>query len=178
MSGIMQGLAFGVFISVWLVLGLHLTSPEMGYGVDVVGYMAGLSVINLGIVPRLGAWADKVGPRYASLVCSFITFVCALLLGVTGNNLWLLMVPVLGIGLFMVVVDISGRMLLLVESPLIRTRLMTVYIALMFMGAGLSSWVATAAYDWMGWDGAVLFIWLLSSLLLLLAFISFRANRV
>lgn len=177
MSGIMQGLAFGIFLSVWLVLGLHLTSPEMGYGVDIVGYMAGLSFFNLIFVPRLGAWADKVGPQYARWICSVVTFGFVLLLAVTGNNIWLLMIPVLGIGYFMVGVDISGRMLLLVEKQDIRTRLMTVYISLMFLGAGISSWAATASYDWKGWTGSMLFIILSSTLLLLFAFLSFRARN-
>ena len=57
LSGVIQALNFGIFISIWLGLGLHLTSPEMGFGVDVVGYLALFAVINLFTAPRFGRHA-------------------------------------------------------------------------------------------------------------------------
>ncbi|MEM9843072.1 MAG: MFS transporter, partial [Pseudomonadota bacterium] len=59
LSGSIQGLNFGVFITIWLGLGLHLTSPAMGYGVDIVGYLALFAIANLVTTPRFGAWADR-----------------------------------------------------------------------------------------------------------------------
>ena len=74
LSGIMQGLSFGVFLAIWLAIGLHLTSDEMGYGVDVVGYLAGLSIINLLTLPFLGRLADKMGPLKARVLFAQFNF--------------------------------------------------------------------------------------------------------
>ena len=61
-SGVIQGLSFAIFLGVWMGVGLHLTSPEIGLGTDMVGYLAAITAINALTTPRLGKWADKVGP--------------------------------------------------------------------------------------------------------------------
>ena len=152
LSGVIQALNFGLFLSVWLGLGLHLTSPEMGYGVDVVGYLAMLTIVNLFTTPKLGRYADRVGARRARLLFSVIQFCGVALLYVFGNELRLLIVPLLMMNIVGPVIDVSGRMLFLSERPEIRTRLTTLYIVLMFLGGGLASWSGTTAYEWGGWN--------------------------
>lgn len=152
LSGVIQALNFGLFLSVWLGLGLHLTSPEMGYGVDVVGYLAMLTIVNLFTTPKLGRYADRVGARRARLLFSVIQFCGVALLYVFGNELRLLILPLLMMNIVGPVIDVSGRMLFLSERPEIRTRLTTLYIVLMFLGGGLASWSGTTAYEWGGWN--------------------------
>ena len=48
--------------------------------------------------------------------------------------------------------DVANRTILFGRAPEIRTRLMTIYIVIMFLGGGLSSWLGTAAYPWGGWN--------------------------
>lgn len=153
LSGVIQALNFGIFIAIWLGLGLHLTSPEMGYGVDVVGYLALLALINLVTTPRFGAWADRVGARKARAI--LVGFQCGgvLLFLLFGHNLWLLMIPIVITNIFGPVLDVTGRMTFLNEAPQIRTRLMTIYIVFMFLGGGIASWLGTSAYDAWGWTG-------------------------
>ena len=153
LSGAIQGLGFGTFLAIWMGLGLHLTSPEMGYGTDVVGYLAGLTLANFLVTPRMGRWADEVGPRKARL-----TFACIYVAGVSlfafvGHSLWLLLVPILITNLVGPPVDVANRMTFLSLPPSIRTRLMTAYIVCMFIGGGISSWAGTIAYDLGGWTG-------------------------
>lgn len=162
-SGTIQGLSFGVFLAVWLGLGLHLTSPDMGFDVDVAGYLSALSIVTLFAAPRLGLWADKIGPRQARLVVSIVQLASVSLLFFFGYDIWLLVIPVLIINVTATVMDVTNRMTFLGRSPDIRTRLMTAYIILMFAGGGLSSWAATAAYDWAGWSGCALFAMTLSA---------------
>jgi len=78
LSGTIQALSFGIFIAIWLGLGLHLTSPEMGYGVDIVGYLALLALLNLVTTPRFGAWADRIGARKARAI--LVGFRCSVVL--------------------------------------------------------------------------------------------------
>lgn len=153
LSGSIQALSFGIFISIWMGLGLHLTSAEMGYGVDTVGYLALLAIVNVVTTPRFGALADRMGPRKTRLVASGFRLVGISLFLVFGHSLWLLIIPILIANIFGPVMDVTGRMTILKESPEIRTRLMTVYIVFMFLGGGIASWAGTTVYDLWGWSG-------------------------
>lgn len=151
LSGTIQGLGFGVFLSVWMGIGLHL--PDMGYGVDIVGYLAAFSILNLFTTPFLGRWADNVGPYKARMVFASINFVGICLLWPLGYNLWLLIIPIMLMTLVGPAVDITSRMTFLSLAPQIRTRLMTIYIVMMFIGGGISSSAGTAVYGAFGWAG-------------------------
>ncbi|MCR9270978.1 MAG: MFS transporter [Hyphomonadaceae bacterium] len=153
LSGTIQALNFGIFISIWLGLGLHLTSPDMGYGVDVVGYLALFAIVNLASTPRLGAWADRIGARRARFYIAIFQLAGVCLFLPFGNNLWLLMIPILITNIGGPVIDVTGRMTFLNQPPEVRTRLMTIYIVFMFVGGGLASWAGTTAYDVWGWAG-------------------------
>jgi predicted MFS family arabinose efflux permease len=174
LSGSIQALNFGIFLTVWLGLGLHLTSAEMGYGVDVVGYLAIFSIINLVTTPRMGRLADTLGPRRARFYLAAIQFLGVCLFYFFGHSLWLLMIPIVITNLVGPIIDVSGRMTFLNQAPAIRTRLMTVYIVLMFLGGGLCSWAGTAAYEWGGWGATAVLSMVLSTLVVALSFISFR----
>ena len=172
LSGAIQGLNFGIFISIWLGIGLHLTSPEMGYGVDVVGYLALFAIVNLITTPRFGTWADKVGARKARLYVAIFQFLGVCLFFFFGYNLWLLMIPILITNIFGPVIDVTGRMTFLNEPPDVRTRLMTIYIVMMFVGGGLASWAGTSAYDLWGWTGNAVLAASMSAIVLILCIIA------
>lgn len=153
LSGVIQALNFGIFLVVWLGLAFHLTSPEMGYGTDTVGYLAAVAMVSVYATPRLGRWADRVGPYRARLRFGMVQLAGVLLYWPTGSSLWLLLIPLILTNIVGPSVDVSGRMTFLSLAPEIRTRLMTGYIILMFVGAGVASWAAPVAYDLGGWNG-------------------------
>lgn len=153
LSGMIQALNFGIFLVIWLGLAFHLTSPEMGYGTDVVGYLAAVALVSVFATPRLGKWADAVGPYRARLIFGSIQLVSVLLYWPTGSSLWLLLIPLILTNIVGPSVDVAGRMTFLSLAPEIRTRLMTGYIIIMFLGAGVASWAAPVAYDLAGWGG-------------------------
>jgi len=171
--GAMQGLGFGVFLAVWMGIGLHLTSP----GVDTVGYLALIALVNLFTTPRLGAWADRIGAHRARILVAAANFTGVAMLPFVGHSLWLLIVPITIMNVAGPIVDVTGRMTFLKEAPHIRTRLMTVYIVMMFVGGGIASWSGTATYDWAGWMGTSLLALTLSFSLLCLAFYEYRRKR-
>ncbi|MEM5516479.1 MFS transporter [Henriciella sp. AS95] len=150
-SGSIQGLGFGIFLSVWMGIGLHL--PDMGYGVDTVGYLAAFSILNLFTTPLLGKLADNIGPYKARLIFASVNFLGVCLLWPMGHSVWLLIIPIMVMTFVGPGVDISSRMTFLNLDPKIRTRLMTVYIVIMFTGGGISSSAGTAVYDAFGWVG-------------------------
>ncbi len=147
LSGAIQALNFAQFIALWLALALHLTSPELGYGTDMVGYLAGIAAISIFSTPRLGSWADRVGARKARLVFAAIQLVGILLLYPLGFALATLLIPLVLANLVGPGIDVTGRMTFLTLEPDLRTRLTTIYIVLMFLGGGIGSFAGTAIYD-------------------------------
>lgn len=153
LSGLIQALNFGIFIAVWLGLALHLTSAELGYGTDVVGYLAGLAAVSIFVTPLLGRWADRAGPRRARSQLAVLQLAGVLLLWPFGHSLWLVLVPVVVMNAVGPSIDETGRMTFLGLEAAIRTRLMTGFIVMMFLGGGIASWAGTAAYAHWGWAG-------------------------
>lgn len=177
LSGLIQALNFGIFIAIWLGLGLHLTSPEMGYGVDTVGYLALFALINLVTTPRFGAWADRTGPRKARAYLVGFQFFGVCLFLIAGHSLWFLMIPIIITNVFGPVLDVTGRMTFLNEATQIRTRLMTIYIVFMFLGGGFGSWAGTAAYESWGWTGNASLAVIMSFCSVSLSVLAFRWKR-
>ena len=152
-SGAIQGLSFAVFLTVWLGIGLHLTSPEMGFGVDDVGYLAAFSALNLMTTPSLGRLADRIGPMLTRTIAVCIQFLGVITLFFSDSGYWILLLPISLMSVAGPVVDITGRMTLLTQDSVIRTRLMTLYVVIMFLGGGLGSWGGTIAFELGGWLG-------------------------
>ena len=152
-SALIQGLNFASFIAIWLSLALHLTSPAMRYGVDTVGYLAGMAAISILSTPRLGRLADRIGPRRARRIATTIQVFGIALLYPLGWSVWTLLLPLVITNIVGPTVDVTGRMTFLSLEPAIRTRLTTSYIVVMFLGGAIGSVAATAIYDAGGWAG-------------------------
>lgn len=157
-SGAIQGIGFGQFIAMWLALALHLTSPAMGYGTDVVGYLAGFAALSVLTTPRLGRIADRIGARRARFVYGCVQLGGAALFYPFGGDLYLLMIPLIITSTVGPAIDVSSRMTFLSAEPELRTRLTTIYIVLMFVGGGIGSYAGTALYDAFGWNGVAIAI--------------------
>ncbi len=152
-SASIQGLNFASFIATWLALALHLTSPELGYGVDTVGYLAGISAISILSTPRLGRLADRIGPRRARRIAAIVQMAGVALMYPLGWSVWTLALPLVITNIVGPTMDVTGRMTFLSLEPAIRTRLTTTYIVVMFIGGALGSVAGTAVYDLGGWAG-------------------------
>lgn len=153
LAGVIQALNFGQFIALWLALSLYLTSPSMGYGTDTVGYLAGIAAVSIISTPRLGIWADRIGPRKARAIFALIQLLGISLFWPLGGSLATLMVPLFIANLVGPGIDVTSRMTFLTLRPELRTRLTTIYVVLMFVGGGFGSFAGTAAFDAFGWGG-------------------------
>jgi predicted MFS family arabinose efflux permease len=174
LSGLIQGIGFAQFIALWLGLALHLTSPEMGYGTDVVGYLAGFAAISILSTPRLGTLADRFGPRRARFYFSLVQTAGIALLIPFGNNLWLLMIPIFFGNLVGPAIDVTSRMTFLSLAPGLRTRLTTIYIVMMFIGGAIGSIAGTTIYDFYGWNGTALYVFASCLAIVAISLVSWR----
>ena len=150
-SGLIQGLNFAMFIAAWLGIGLHLTSPSQGHGSDLVGYLTAFSAIGLLTTTRLGRWADTTGAEKGRLIMASIQVLGVTLLFTAEDHWYFLLAPLATLSIVGPIIDVTGRMTGLQQNPAVRTRLMSLYVGMMFTGAGLGSWSGTLAYDRGGW---------------------------
>ena len=177
LSGAIQALNFAQFIALWLALALHLTSPELGYGTDMVGYLAGIAAVSIFSTPRLGSWSDRVGARKARFVFAVIQLFGIALLYPLGGALSTLLIPLVLSNLVGPGIDVTGRMTFLSLAPDLRTRLTTIYIVLMFVGGGIGSFAGTAIYDAFGWAGTCALLASFSIALCALSYFAMRLER-
>ena len=126
--------------------------------------------------PILGQWADRIGPRRLRAVVALVQFTGVCLLGVLGHNVWTLLVPLMLMNVVGPLIDVTGRMTFLSQPPDVRTRLMTAYIILMFIGGGLGSWLGTSVYEIWGWSGTATMALVMSAALLALAVVATRLD--
>ena len=179
-SAAIQALNFAMFTATWLALALHLTSPSLGYGVDTVGYLAGIAVVSIFATPRLGRLADKIGACRARVYAALLQLFGVALLYPLGFNAWALIVPLVLINLVGPSVDVAGRMTFLSLDPSIRTRLTTIYIVIMFVGGGIGSILGTWSFDTYGWAGtcaAILMASIVVTAMSIMAERSWRARQ-
>ncbi|KPP96664.1 MFS transporter [Erythrobacter sp. HL-111] len=175
-SAAIQGLNFAMFTATWLALALHLTSPELGYGVDTVGYLAGLAAVSIVTTPRLGRLADRIGALRARVMAAGVQAVGLALLYPLGWSAWGIAVPLVVVNMVGPTIDVTGRMTFLALEPAIRTRLTTVYIVVMFLGGALGSLLGPAVYDWAGWAGTSAMLVACSLCVVALSTLSLRAG--
>lgn len=175
-GGVIQALNFASFIAIWLGLALYLTSDDMGYGVDTVGYLAGIAIVSIFATPRLGKLADKIGPRRARMIAAIAQCAGIALLYPLGGSVWQIIVPLFIINAVGPTIDVTGRMTFLTEEPEIRTRLTTSYIMLMFVGGALGSILGTSVYDLAGWAGTCALMAIVSISVLALSIYSYRTS--
>lgn len=155
-SGAIQAIGFGQFIALWLGLALHLTSDAMGYGTDVVGYLAGMAALSVLTTPLFGQIADRIGARRARFVYGCAQAGGSALFVPFGDNVWLLLIPILLTNTVGPAIDVSSRMTFLSVAPELRTRLTTIYIVMMFIGGGIGSVTGTMIYDAYGFQGTAI----------------------
>ncbi|MEM8490068.1 MAG: MFS transporter [Pseudomonadota bacterium] len=168
-SGVIQGLNFGIFIATWMGIGLHLTSERMNLGTDIVGYLAAFSGIAILFTPFAGRYADRLGPEKARVFAAWGQLLGISTFMLAGSTWWYLLLPIWLIALVSPVIDISGRIIGLRQPAEVRTRMMSLYITLMFVGGSIGSWSGTLAYDSAGWSGTVILICCMSAVVCLLS---------
>lgn len=174
LSAAIQSLNFASFTAAWLALALHFTSPELGYGVDTVGLLALVALASVFATPRMGRWADRIGPRRARLVAALVQMCGIALYYPLGWNAWTILIPLLITNAVGPSIDVTGRMTFLSLAPEIRTRLTTSYIVIMFLGGAIGSIAGTAIYDAAGWLGTCLLLCGFSALVVTLSWLAIR----
>lgn len=128
--------------------------------------------------PRLGRWADRVGPRRARIAAALVQLTGIALFYPLGFSIWSVLVPLFVVNLVGPTVDVTGRMTLFTLAPEIRTRLTTSYIVAMFVGGALGSAAGTAVFDLGGWGATCALLLTMSSVVVALSILAERRWRM
>ncbi|WP_319517848.1 MFS transporter [uncultured Martelella sp.] len=171
LAGVRQVLNFGILISMWIALALHVTGAALRYGADTVSYLTIITLVSALVTPGIARWAGRFGRDKAltALVAAQIAAILALL-PVEDSLIWLAP-PMFLLSATAGPVDVINRMVVLSSEPTERTRLMTGYIFVMFLGGGAASWTTTRLYADAGWIGVLLLNAVLAGIALLLALV-------
>ena len=124
-----------------------------------------------------GRLADRIGPRKARVGFALVQAAGISLLLPFGDNLWLLMIPILVGNIVGPAIDVTSRMTFLSQEPELRTRLTTIYIVMMFLGGAVGSIAGTALFDAYGWTGTALAILASCVCLTLLSMLGYRLYK-
>lgn len=147
---ITQALQFGAFSVFWSVLAFRLAEPRFGLGPEVAGLFGLVGLAGILAAPLAGRFADAGGPYRILQICGGATLLSWAILGLFGS--------IAGMILGVIVLDfavqgslIACQSLVFALAPEARSRLNTLFMAMMFLGGAAGSAGATLAWGLGGW---------------------------
>jgi predicted MFS family arabinose efflux permease len=146
---------FGVFSVFWTILALRLQEPRFGLGPEAAGLFGVLGAAGVLAAPVAGRIADRSGPGRVIVLASALTLVSWLVFGL-WQSIAGLVVGVLVLDFAVQASQVSNQSIIYALRPEARSRINTVYMAMMFLAGAASSGAATAIWHQWGWSGVSL----------------------
>jgi len=142
---------FGVFSVFWTILALRL-QEHFDLGPEAAGLFGIVGAAGVLAAPVAGRLADRRGPHPAIVLGTVMTLAAWLIFGF-WHSLAGLVVGVLVLDVAVQLSQISNQSIIYALRPEARSRINTVYMAMMFLAGAASSGAATAAWHEWGWSG-------------------------
>lgn len=165
-----QALLFAGFAAFWVVLPFRLAEPRFGLGADVAGMFGVVAALGLVVAPITGRIADARGPHLVIKLGTIIALSSWVLFAVSPS-LSALMVGVVLLDLGLHSALVSNQAIIYALRPEARARLNTIFMGSMFLGSAIGSAVASAAWQWAGWEAVACIAGLSSVLAVFLQFV-------
>ncbi|WP_206239139.1 MFS transporter [Novosphingobium terrae] len=150
LGAISQGLVFGSFSAFWSILALHLQEPRFGLGAGAAGLFGVIGLVGVAAAPLAGRVADKHGPR-PMIVAGALVVVAGWVVIRLWDTLAGMVLGVIALDFGVQIALISNQHIIFALKPEARSRINTIFMAVMFVGGALGS--AGAAWGWAhgGW---------------------------
>ena len=152
-AALTQGLLFGGFNAFWITLSFYLESPRFHAASYVSGLFGIIGLVGAMAAPVFGRLADQRGPVFAVRIGSLITLGAWAVFATVGGTLAGLVVGVLLLDLGTTACHVSNQAVIYRLGSEVRSRVTTLYILGLFVGAAVLSPLATFAWAHVGWIG-------------------------
>lgn len=152
-TSFMGGMLFGAFSLFWTTLVFFLKEPPYFYGSEIAGLFGLVGIVGASIAPYAGRLADKNTPRFVSGVAAGITLLSFMILGLSGQHLWGLILGVILLDLGVQSAQIANQTQVYSLLPNAKNRLNTVYMVTYFAGGALGSTLGVYLWSIWGWQG-------------------------
>jgi predicted MFS family arabinose efflux permease len=146
-------MSFGAFSVFWVTLGFFLETPPYHYGSAVVGTFGLVGVVGATAATFAGRLADRIDARRVIGVTMLITLISFVLMGLTGQWLWGLVLGVILLDLGVQGTQVSNQARIYSLNPAARNRLNTIYMVTYFIGGSLGSYLGVLGWSIAKWWG-------------------------
>ncbi|MFI6743241.1 MFS transporter [Nonomuraea sp. NPDC050451] len=169
-SCLYQSAVFAGFSAVWTGVALLLTGPLYDLDATAVGMLALVNAATMMCTPIAGRQVDRHGPDAVNLICliGVIASAPVLAIGGLGGTLGLagLVLGSLLLDIAMQSGMVANQVRIYGLDPKARSRLNTAYMACMYVGGSVGSWLGIRAYGQAGWPGVCVLVALVTALAL------------
>ncbi|GLV56996.1 permease [Dictyobacter sp. S3.2.2.5] len=169
-------LAFAAFSVFWVSLSFFLETPPYHFGSEVAGLFGLVGVAGALAASFVGKFADRRDPRLANGMGLVIILVAFVLMWLTGQWLFGLIVGTILLDLGTQSNQISSQARVYSLQPAARNRLNTVYMFIYFVGGSIGSILGTFGWSIARWNGVCAVACLL--ILLALGFYALNARSM
>lgn len=146
-------LAFAAFSAFWVSLSFFLETPPYHFGSEVVGLFGLVGVTGALAASFVGKFADRRDPRLANGMGLVIILIAFVLMWLTGQWLFGLIVGTILLDLGTQSNQISCQARIYSLQPAARNRLNTIYMFIYFVGGSIGSILGTLGWSTAGWNG-------------------------
>ncbi|WP_246035283.1 MFS transporter [Dictyobacter kobayashii] len=146
-------LAFAAFSVFWVALSFFLATPPYHFGSEVAGLFGLVGVAGALAASFVGKFADRRDPRLANGMGLVIILVSFVIMWLTGQWLFGLIVGTILLDLGTQSNQISSQARVYSLQPEARNRLNTVYMFVYFIGGSLGSILGTVGWSMAQWNG-------------------------
>jgi predicted MFS family arabinose efflux permease len=148
-----QGLMFGGFNAFWTTLAFYLETPQFHLPSYAAGLFGVVGVAGALSAPVFGKLADRRGSEFAVRLGTVVALAAWAVFGLAGGSVTGLIVGVLLLDLGITACHVSNQTIIYQLGTEVRSRVTTLYILGLFVGAAIFSRLSTVVWaDW-GWPG-------------------------
>lgn len=152
-----QFLIFAAFIGFWSNLALLLAEPPYRLGGTAVGFLALVGIAGALAAPVAGGFADRRGPAVVVSVGAGLVVFAFLIFGLWQGSLVGLIIGILVMDLAVQSSQVANQARVYALDPTARSRLNTVFMAVMLAGGAAGAGIGGMAYAAWGWSGTCSF---------------------
>lgn len=146
-------LLFANFNVLWGSLGLMLVSDPHSLSLTSVGLFGLAGAAGAVGAAQSGKLADRGLGQWGAGIGLLALFCAWLMLGFTGNFLWIVAAGVFVLDFGIQVVHVSNQNMIFSAHPTARSRVVAAYMLFYSIGSALGATASTALFVWRGWNG-------------------------